>query len=274
MDGINDNDGGVAATIGAVESWNTAPGGSPLNLLIATPGPANLAFGDGQSHLVFDDPFKVCTGFCLAATFTGFYDGNETGTCGGLNVVNIIDSDIVFHKKLPAQLGWTSEEEGGGCAGEFYIEAVVAHEVGHLIGIGHSGNGAALMAPTIGTCDNKLLDIDDTAARDALYACSFSPSVSPVCGDGTCNGSETSCDCPADCPAPPSTETNLCTDGVDNDCDGAIDCNDSDCSGDLACTSSGTGESGGRLCRNGIDDDGDGDVDCDDSECSGAGFCK
>ena len=55
-----------------------------------------------------------------------------------------------------------------------------------------------------------------------------------VCGDGVCNGTETKCKCPADCGAPPLTESS-CTDGVDNDCDGLIDCKDSNCSTNSAC---------------------------------------
>ncbi len=57
---------------------------------------------------------------------------------------------------------------------------------------------------------------------------------SPVCGDASCNGTETQCTCPGDCGAAPSTESS-CTDGVSNDCDGLIDCADSDCVGNPAC---------------------------------------
>ena len=39
----------------------------------------------------------------------------------------------------------------------------------------------------------------------------------------------------ADCGAPPGSETS-CNDGVDNDCDGDVDCADADCAGvDPAC---------------------------------------
>ena len=50
-----------------------------------------------------------------------------------------------------------------------------------------------------------------------------------------------------------------CGDGVDNDEDGAVDCEDSDCEGDGACTEAGS-------CDDGIDNDGDGNTDCDDVE--------
>lgn len=39
-------------------------------------------------------------------------------------------------------------------------------------------------------------------------------------------------------PTPCTPEPEICTDGADNDCDGATDCADSDCSGDASCASS------------------------------------
>lgn len=73
------------------------------------------------------------------------------------------------------------------------------------------------------------------------------------CGDGTCDPTEDSCLCAADCGAPPKLETS-CGDGVDNDCDGNADCGDYDCCMDGACLT-------------GVDGDADGiaDCDCDDT---------
>ena len=175
---VADGDGGVTAALAAVEAWNSGA----VTILASVSGPPDVGLGDGLSHLVFDDPFKICKGLCLAATLTGFFDDTQTGTCDGLDVVLIADSDIFFNTSGPVA-HWTSEIEdpsGVGCAGEIYVEAVSTHEIGHLIGLGHSANAAALMAPTIGSCDNKLLHDDDLAGRDALYDCAF---IFP-CGDG------------------------------------------------------------------------------------------
>ncbi len=62
--------------------------------------------------------------------------------------------------------------------------------------------------------------------------CSLDCGPPPTCGDHTCNGDETPCTCAVDCPVP----NEICTDGVDNDCDLAVDCNDTNCSSTPACT--------------------------------------
>ncbi|HWO21409.1 MAG TPA: multicopper oxidase family protein [Kofleriaceae bacterium] len=77
--------------------------------------------------------------------------------------------------------------------------------------------------------------------------------MGPACGDGTCSGGETRCSCPADCGVPPTAET-VCADGLDNDCDGALDCADTNCAtvpacAPPACDGDGTCEAG-ESCTN------------------------
>tara|TARA_Y100000310_G_scaffold333762_1_gene411970 strand:+ start:220 stop:2175 length:1956 start_codon:yes stop_codon:yes gene_type:complete len=55
-----------------------------------------------------------------------------------------------------------------------------------------------------------------------------------------------------------------CSDGIDDDGDGEIDCGDSDCVGDSACV---------EICDDGIDNDGDSLIDCLDSDCAGDSAC-
>ncbi|RJP36644.1 MAG: hypothetical protein C4547_07045 [Phycisphaerales bacterium] len=66
------------------------------------------------------------------------------------------------------------------------------------------------------------------------FACSDAPPDPYCCGDDVCEGAEDACNCAIDCDSPPNSETN-CTDGLDNDCDGSVDCDDGDCAGDPAC---------------------------------------
>ncbi|MBU1534550.1 hypothetical protein KKF84_04470 [Myxococcota bacterium] len=57
----------------------------------------------------------------------------------------------------------------------------------------------------------------------------------------------------------PRPRQEICTNGIDDDWDGHIDCADQDCFGTAGCP--------GEICDNGIDDDGDGLIDCDDPSC-------
>ena len=70
---------------------------------------------------------------------------------------------------------------------------------------------------------------------------------------------------------PGETTAAACSDEVDNDDDGDVDCDDADCQGFVFCLP--PTEATAAACDNGRDDDGDGDTDCDDSDCQGFVFC-
>ena len=90
---VADRDHGVSAAVGAVTAWNT----NGVNPLSSTSGSVAYQLGDGRSDIIFADPLHICTGSCIAATTTGYYNTGSTGTCGGLNVVEITDSDTAFN---------------------------------------------------------------------------------------------------------------------------------------------------------------------------------
>ncbi|MGR3310341.1 MAG: hypothetical protein ACUZ77_06155, partial [Candidatus Brocadiales bacterium] len=80
------------------------------------------------------------------------------------------------------------------------------------------------------------------------------PCPAEDCTNGIDDDGDGLVDCnDSDCP-PCSTED--CTNGTDDDGDGLVDCLDPDC---LPCPA--------EDCTNGIDDDGDGLVDCNDTDC-------
>jgi hypothetical protein len=166
---ITDGDGGASRTVGAITSsqaWNGAGQGTMLTA--STGSVAGWQLGDNQPMLNFTDPENVCTGSCLAATFTGFYSGRGDGT----NRVN--DADIVTNTAF----AWTSVGEPDGCSSEFFIEGVMVHEVGHLLGLGHSTVTGSTMYPSVSSCNNNpaTTEADDEAAINDLYG------SAPVCG--------------------------------------------------------------------------------------------
>jgi prepilin-type N-terminal cleavage/methylation domain-containing protein len=135
-------------------------------------------------------------------------------------------------------------------------------------------------------CDGNTDCADTDCVADA--------SCAGVCGDSNCDAGENACNCSADCGAAAISETGdtACADGLDNDCDGQIDCNDSECSaasscvsicGDGSCnagegpcncsTDCGAAPVTEANCEDSEDNDCDGDVDCDDSDCNGDEAC-
>ncbi|KAI8541545.1 hypothetical protein RHMOL_Rhmol08G0070100 [Rhododendron molle] len=55
-------------------------------------------------------------------------------------------------------------------AGSFHLETVALHEIGHLLGLGHSEVQEAIMFPGIASGTTKGLDIDDIQGIKTLYS--------------------------------------------------------------------------------------------------------
>ena len=73
-----------------------------------------------------------------------------------------------------------------------------------------------------------------TSPEDS-YNCAIDCGDPPSCGDGYCDDSEDKCSCPVDCGQP---GLEVCTNGIDDDCDGLVDCEDIvDCGSDTFCSS-------------------------------------
>jgi hypothetical protein len=158
---IADGDGGRNATRNAIVSssaWNGAGAGTVIAATVASISSYRL--GDGVPMLNFRDPIGACTGSCLAATFTGYYQQRSNGT------FRIFDADIVTN----ASRNWASA--GETCSGtEFRIEGVMVHETGHGLGLGHTSVSGATMFPSVSACNNgpASTESDDEAAIRDLY---------------------------------------------------------------------------------------------------------
>lgn len=113
--------------------------------------------------------------------------------------------------------------------------------------------------------------IDDEELGDGVCTAT----ESEVCTDGLDNDGDTLIDCADEedcasdttCFSPEVTE--ICDDGIDNDTDGYMDCDDDECDTAYACNGVGPEEE----CSDGIDNDEDTATDCDDDDCTQDAYC-
>jgi hypothetical protein len=144
---IADGNGGVSATVNAIKAWGMVNSSSTNQAAVRGQAPATIMLNNNG---------KICNGSCLAATLTGYYSGST-----------INDADVYTNTKYK----FYSSGEADGCSSEFDIEGIMVHEVGHVIGIGHSNVTGATMYPTVSSCNtaNRSLESDDIAAKNDLY---------------------------------------------------------------------------------------------------------
>ncbi len=100
--------------------------------------------------------------------------------------------------------------------------------------------------------------------RDGVQTCSADDVEFPKWS--ACVGAVT--DCGPICTPKPE----VCNDGVDNDCDGKIDCDDPDCASAPNCQKC-VKQLDWEYCGDGIDNDCNGLTDCDDPQCQATAFC-
>ncbi|KAL3850151.1 hypothetical protein ACJIZ3_012033 [Penstemon smallii] len=80
---------------------------------------------------------------------------------------------ILAHAFLPTdgRLHYDGDEKwaNGPVPGNFDLQTIGLHELGHVLGLGHSNDGGAVMFPTIGSGVRKDLGKDDIDGMKALY---------------------------------------------------------------------------------------------------------
>ena len=147
---ITDGDGGVTAVVGAIRVWGIISSSSTTSAAVRGSAPATIMLNSNGG---------LCTGSCLAATLTGYYISQAGDD-------RIYDADVYTNTAQPL---YSSRE--AGCSGEYDIDGIMAHEVGHVIGIGHSNVSGATMYPSVSACNtgNRTLATDDVNAKNDLY---------------------------------------------------------------------------------------------------------
>jgi predicted Zn-dependent protease len=147
---ITDGDGGVTAVVGAIRAWGIISSSTTTSAAVRGSAPATIMLNTNGG---------VCTGSCLAATLTGYYT-SQTGDD------RIYDADVYTNTSVAL---YSSRESG--CSAEYDIDGIMTHEVGHVIGLGHSSVSGATMYPSVSACNTspRSLAADDIAGRDDLY---------------------------------------------------------------------------------------------------------
>jgi hypothetical protein len=179
------------------------PTGNGLDALLATHGTWNgvadssFAFQSGEMNtnrcpsLVRECPGKQ--------TFDGLNDVAWVALSGPFTLAvtwygtSVDEADMAMNTKFTWNTNGTDD---------FDVESVVLHENGHALGLGHSSVNAAVMYTSYQAIRRDLHQ-DDMDGVVALY--------------------------PNSTPEPCSPVTEVCDDGIDNDCDDLIDDFDDDC---------------------------------------------
>lgn len=158
---IGDADNGITAMIDAMNDpnggWDAAGSG---DLVFGYGSAYRPQLGDYFPTIVMDEPFNICSGGCLAATLTNFYV-NQVGD------EQIIDADMLFND----QINFNSQQEVGCSFNEYSIEGVLQHEIGHVLGLGHSNSASATMYYAAAPCDFGAAQLaqDDFNGVNDLY---------------------------------------------------------------------------------------------------------
>src|ERR1051325_3269817 len=148
---INDSDQGVTAVVSSIRAWGIISSSSTT---------ASAVRGSAPAIIMLNTNGNVCTGSCLAATLTGSH--HQEGSSYFID-----DADIYTNTRF----NYTSSRETDGCSSEYDIDGIMVHEVGHVIGLGHSSVAGATMYPSVSACTfgNRTLEADDLAGKNDLY---------------------------------------------------------------------------------------------------------
>ncbi len=159
-----DPDFGVTALVNALNSSNAWNGTIP-GIVSASSTATAYVLGDGTPTISFTDPLHYCSGSCLAVTLTGYYHN------AGGGVYSIDDADVFTNPKTSLNFNSETEVSDPSCTKGYYLEGIMVHEVGHVLGLGHSTNASATMYSYVSQCDagEKVIHSDDQSGINYLY---------------------------------------------------------------------------------------------------------
>jgi len=157
---------------------------APAAVIDAVRYAADQWSSSNPEHDAYFDAIYAGTTTRQTIAYNGFNDvffANESG--GAIATAytwwigdTIVESDIVFWDEKTFFTGTA------GCLRGYYVEDIATHEMGHFVGVGHTGVTGATMRPKTSRCNQNLRTLapDDLAAIEALYPDAGVPSIPEV----------------------------------------------------------------------------------------------
>lgn len=165
-----------ASCVSGVTSWNAALGVNHFTATVSSTT-GNVGFvNNGVSTVSFEDPQNALSAGVLAATTTGWYTTSATQTTNGTAFYKFTDSDLVFNNGIDFT-SFGDADASGDNGNQYDMEAIAVHEMGHAIGLDHTGVEQATMFASIGSHDwrKRTLDDDDVNGGRHCYVQGYTP---------------------------------------------------------------------------------------------------
>ncbi len=179
VDSTGDLDLGPSESAEAVSEalavWSNVPGASLSLRMGGTTNPVPFAGCPGDSRLIFNDPFEEildpidCRGILALG---GFCTSNDREVFKGKLYDQIITGKVTFNN------GWGDCPLWTACN----LAEIATHEIGHAIGLGHSADPNATMAPERLDFDGRCATLmqDDMNAVRFLYSAPVPTTATPT----------------------------------------------------------------------------------------------